>query len=437
MNTQVETHPRTTGAATNWGVLPPGRFRRARAVLLISIVCVLELVLVHVFMLRSFLRPSISGMRPPVTMQIRYFDKLSFKIILLLRCLTRNQFVCQRWFKRVHQRILEQVRARPLTPEQRVQPVPTVRLDEITTSTFLRERVSAGLPVIIKGGALATRAFEVWSVEGLAQRFPDVKLKMVDLDTGEYSLAALGELLESQQTARKLYVRNTANLVHAHPELIDELGCLDFRPTADGPKILFAGAQVFVGVHRKSGTDWHCAGNINVNYQLRGRKKWYFVHPEHSWFMYPVVTDHMMFCASFVPVSGDAAVQDRYLPLYQYCPRMEAIVEPGDILLNPPWYWHAIESLDDVSVSASTRWFARGLPRANLFFDALNWRSLRAWGVKFYTLSRPPEELPLGRDENNVKLGGNNEDFTNFGRQSDKNLFDPRNWPPEHRFDAP
>ncbi len=112
-------------------------------------------------------------------------------------------------------------------------------------------------------------------------------------------------------------------------------------------------------------------------------------------------------------------------------------MQPGDILLNPPWYWHAIESLDDVSVSASTRWFARRLPRSNMLFDALNWTSLKAWRLKFSTLSRPPEELPLGRDENNVKLGAANEDYTGFAQQSGKNLIDPRNWPAEYRFDEP
>jgi hypothetical protein len=420
-----------------WGVLKPGPLRRVRAFLLLSIMCVLELLLVHVFLLRSFLRPSISEMQPPVTLRIRYFDKLQFKIILMLRYITRKQFLSQRWYKRVHRRILEQVRARAVAPELLIQPVPTVRLDEITPSTFLRERVRAGLPVIIKGGALATQAFENWSVEGLEQRFPDLKLKMVDLDNGQYTQATLGELLESQQTGRKLYIRNTANLVSDHPELVDELSCLAFQPLTKGPKIVFAGVQLFIGVHRKSGTDWHCAGNINVNYQLRGSKKWYFIHPEHTWFMYPIVTDHMLFSASFVPVGADAEFQERYFPLYQYCPRMEAIVEPGDILLNPPWYWHAIESLDDVSVSASTRWFGRRLPRANLFFDALNWTSLKAWRIKFHTLSRPPEELPLMRDEGNIKLGGSNEDYTNFGKHSEKNLFDPRNWPPEDRFDQP
>ena len=423
---------------TNWGVLPPGRFRRLRAFVLISIVCVLEFVLLHGFLLRSFLRPKLSVMQPPVPVPVRYVDKLAFKLIMLIRCKTRRQFICQRWYKRVHKRILAQLRANPIPAELLITPVPTVKLDEITASTFLRERVRQGLPVIIKGGALARPAFESWSVEGLARRFPELQLKMVDLDTSEYILATLGELLESRQSGRKLYVRNTANMVDEHPELLDELGCLDFRPPADGgTKVQFAGVQLFIGVHRKSGTDWHCAGNINVNYQLEGRKKWYFIHPHHTWFMYPIITDHMMFCGSFVPVSAGAEFQDRYFPLYNLCPRMEAVMEPGDILLNPPWYWHAIESLDDVSVSASTRWFARRLPRANLLFDALNWTSFKAWRLKLFTLSRPPEELPLGRDENNVKLGASNEDYTGYAKESGKNLLDPRNWEPGHRFDEP
>ena len=81
------------------------------------------------------------------------------------------------------------------------------------------------------------------------------------------------------------------------------------------------------------------------------------------------------------------------------------------------------------------RWFGRRIPRANVFFDLMGWASLKAWRLKFHTLSRRPDQIPLMRDEGTIKLGGSNEDYTHFGKQSDKNLFVPSNWPAEHQFE--
>ena len=31
-------------------------------------------------------------------------------------------------------------------------------------------------------------------------------------------------------------------------------------------------------------------------------------------------------------------------------PRLEVILEPGDVLFNAPWWWHTVENLDDLTV---------------------------------------------------------------------------------------
>jgi hypothetical protein len=433
----VSEQPDATAVPASWGVLKPGPLRGLRAFVIVAIACFMELVIAQALLLRPLLRPSLSQLRPPITVEIRYLDKLCFKLIALLRFVARDQFLLQRWYKRVHARVLAQLQAHPLAPEQRVSSVPTIEFDAITHGSFLRDHLGAGLPIVIKGGARQTEAFRGWSIEELAARFPTTRLKMVDLDTGEYLQATLAELVASRASARKLYVRNTANLVCDHPELVAELGCLDFRPPGRRPPFHFAGVQLFMGVRHGAGTDYHCATNINLNYQLRGRKRWLFVHPEYSWLMYPLINDHMMFCASLVPFAQAPEYNERMFPLYRQCPRMEVVVEPGDILLNPPWWWHAIEALDETSVSASTRWFGRSPVRANLFFDALNAISLRAWRIKRMTLAAPDDRMLLMRDEGNLELAAGNDDYTNFGKPSGKNLFDPEQWEPEHRLDRP
>ena len=43
-------------------------------------------------------------------------------------------------------------------------------------------------------------------------------------------------------------------------------------------------------------------------------------------------------------------------PLYRYCPRYTVELEPGDMLLNPPWWYHAVQNLSETTVGVSTRW---------------------------------------------------------------------------------
>ena len=42
--------------------------------------------------------------------------------------------------------------------------------------------------------------------------------------------------------------------------------------------------------------------------------------------------------------------------LFQYCPHQEATLEPGDVLLIPPYYWHSVRNLDSRTLAVATRW---------------------------------------------------------------------------------
>ena len=42
--------------------------------------------------------------------------------------------------------------------------------------------------------------------------------------------------------------------------------------------------------------------------------------------------------------------------LFQNCPHQEVILEPGDVLLIPPYYWHSVRNLDSRTHAVATRW---------------------------------------------------------------------------------
>ena len=84
----------------------------------------------------------------------------------------------------------------------------------------------------------------------------------------------------------------------------------------------------------------------NLFRQLSGRKRWIMVAPEQSYLLCPFLF------RGYATVK--TCVQDFEPDLknewFKRIPRMETILEPGDIVYNPPWYWH-----DAISVRSNTR----------------------------------------------------------------------------------
>jgi hypothetical protein len=82
------------------------------------------------------------------------------------------------------------------------------------------------------------------------------------------------------------------------------------------------------------GTDFHCAGANNWFIQVVGRKRWEFLMPEHSPYLWPLKGGMVNFWNGNENMARDS----------EHLPREFVILNPGDVLLNPPWQWHKIVS---------------------------------------------------------------------------------------------
>jgi hypothetical protein len=100
---------------------------------------------------------------------------------------------------------------------------------------------------------------------------------------------------------------------------------------------------------------------------IEGRKKWTFVDPALTWMIYPSISVSAVAFSSLV-LFPDTADLSTY-KLYKYCPRYSVELNPGDVLFNPPWWWHAVDNLTPTSVAVATRWDAM---RRDLSFYSLN-----------------------------------------------------------------
>jgi hypothetical protein len=77
---------------------------------------------------------------------------------------------------------------------------------------------------------------------------------------------------------------------------------------------------------------------------VSGRKKWWFVPPSQTPYLKPSLN-----AAGFSAFSHTlVGKEDKTVsPWMKKLERYETILNPGDVLINPPWFWHGTMNLGD------------------------------------------------------------------------------------------
>lgn len=223
-------------------------------------------------------------------------------------------------------------------------------------------------PLVIEGLALESEACRNWSIKYFREKYGDLELLITDPDQsihmGKLHLV-LDDIL-AEKTTRQ-YVQNTADIFNQCRELETQLP-IETLGRLVGPLGTLSGSQLFLG-GKDTGTSYHCASNFNCFVMVHGQKEWRFVDPRYSAWMYPFMPPSGLFAFSPVPAFGSSP----RFPLYRRIPKLKTILKPGDVLLNPPWWWHAVQNVTPSTIGVATRWVT-GLT-GNRFFDFLSFLS--------------------------------------------------------------
>ncbi|MGH7616203.1 MAG: cupin-like domain-containing protein [Gemmatimonadaceae bacterium] len=266
----------------------------------------------------------------------------------------------RRW-EHLHRRLLERVsRNEPGVTYE----VPRER--NLTPAEFRERYFLTGKPVVLAGAAADWPAIKKWSPEFLLQRCGQDEVEVFDAHNwrvnadGEKEAVSTSErmmpvaaLLENMRTGGSWY--------GAFLELLDKYA--DLREDLDFSFIEKFGrtsrripwqrhvlAKMYVGGPGTS-TSLHCAGVSNLYVQAHGRKKWVLIQPEFTPFMYPALGKGLNWQSRVDFRNPDAAT----CPLYRYVDRYETVLEPGDVLWNPPFVWHGVMNVT-ASIAVSLWW---------------------------------------------------------------------------------
>jgi hypothetical protein len=332
-----------------------------------------------------FFGSSISRDTHPRGWRLPWSLRVEHRLLLTLRRylgMTRFAGAMASWQRRA----LDWCAANPPTEAQLHLPIPRVQAGSMSPRAFYRRYVFDAHPVILQG-LPETAALRDWNPEYFRKYAGDVApVTETGSEADAVMQSTLGDYLDYVRDNQHLpperrsaprYLANFANLCNRHPELRTELD-----PDRMGAWLDGAGRQVCIGAHLFIGlsgtsTPFHCAVAPNWFFQIQGQKRWTFVHPDHTPMMDPVVCDKAYFSGSLLEYpEPPAETMEIDHPLWKYCPRYEAVLEPGDVLFNPPWYWHRIRNESSPTIGAASRWLILPPARSNQQFDFfLTWHA--------------------------------------------------------------
>lgn len=209
-------------------------------------------------------------------------------------------------------------------------------------------------PVVLRGFMNGTDLLKELNWDTVMEKFAeeDVFLTKAELDGYE------GKLKEVDDPST--YLHNSECLFNKYPYLRKLFQYERLEPYL---KMKVGYEQIFVG-RGGTGSPFHHAAVFNMFYMIDGTKKWWFIDPYDTFMAYPIAIFGKAAGVLMCLWPGLGNTKD--FPLFQHCPIYSTELQPGDVLFNPPWWWHSIKNTSPVSVAVASRWHTDGICGHNL-----------------------------------------------------------------------
>jgi hypothetical protein len=268
--------------------------------------------------------------------------RLRYRQTLFLRTITQDHHYNREQMIADCAEIFETVAAE--NPIAKAEELPRVDFRSISADDFYERFVRRPRPVVIENVSQDPARFKL---HALVSAYGDDVVPMMRMDNGENYEGPLRELLEG-----KSYLANSDRLFINHPELAESLNS---NALAQYTRMTRISSQLFIS-NKGAGSPSHFGKIANTFYMLEGSKKWSLIDPSHLHFVYPILLPGDSVTALHWQDESDY----ERCPLFRFCPRYETILEPGDVLWNPYYWFHSVKNLTPSSVAVADRWFGVG-----------------------------------------------------------------------------
>lgn len=237
---------------------------------------------------------------------------------------------------------------------------PELPLQEITPAEASYEnllKLSKGFtePIVIRGllgnaSSLDTWHKPEWWLEHYAQE--EVLCGTLSNVVEDCTVSSFFKELKE---GKPFYISGASHIFDRNPELHDMVDNEQIRSIEPGRR---KSTQMFMGTP-KMGSDIHSALGVNVFRQIAGEKKWWFLPPSQTAYLKPSINVNGFSSHTKTLVGRDDGEPSPWLSKLE---RYTTVVRPGDVLINPPWYWHGIlnlgEAATDIIIGCPSRYGA-------------------------------------------------------------------------------
>ena len=245
----------------------------------------------------------------------------------------------------------------PKHGEGRIMPIE--RRKDLSLKEFKEQYVKKGIPVVLEGAAKDWPCVKKWSLEYFKELHGNDEIILVnDNEERDFELITLADVIDNIRGGGKKYYRFYP-LLQRHPEHIKDFD-YEWLRKHKTKSLWFDVFQVFIG-GKDTYTAMHNANAPNIFVQVYGVKEW--VLYSHY---YAAVIDPNPVNSAYREAPGKKASgpfnpfePDYSAPyeLFKYIDGYKVSLQPGDVLWNPPFYWHAVKNASD-SIGVGYRWIA-------------------------------------------------------------------------------
>ena len=158
-----------------------------------------------------------------------------------------------------------------------------------------------------------------------------------DSDSISKSFCTIRHFLEAEKS-KELYVAGASSIFLRRPELDGLMKTRNDKPFIASERVA---KQMFMG-WGGAGSETHAAIGTNVFHMIKGRKRWVFFPPSQTPYIRPSMNNNPFSAmTSTVAQNPESGIS----PWVNKLERYEVTLEPGDVLLNPSWFWHSVYNL--------------------------------------------------------------------------------------------
>ncbi len=239
-------------------------------------------------------------------------------------------------------------------------PIPTINANELTDEKFKKLSNNYRNPILIKEYLKKSEAVKVWNLEYLEDKLGDFKINTMRYDNKlELEYMSFKDFVKNKD--KNIYINNNHTIFSKFPKLYNDIKSnfvnLINTLTSSNLKNIHV-ANLFIGYNNpnklSTGSSLHCGGSGNFFCMIHGKKHWILIDPKYSCLLKGRVAKSGIHGQTLFEM-GDKKDLSKLPEIYQYLPRYDVILEPGDILWNAPWWWHRIKNEEGLSIGVAIR----------------------------------------------------------------------------------